>query len=286
MHLFFQELINGLVVGSLYALVALGLALVYGTMGIPNFAHGHLYMLGAYVAFFGVTIVHIGYWPAMLLAVVVLAALGVLLERVVFRPLRDAPEVNTIIAAVGVLFFLQTLAQVFFGADFRVLPTPYEGVVRFAGLSATGQQLIVIAAAAVLMVLLFLFLKRTLTGATIEAVAQNRAGAALVGIDTDRVSMMVFAISAGLAAAAATLIASISLLSPTMGFSVILKAFAVIVLGGMGSIPGAIAGAFILAFAESFGGTYISTSYQDVIAFAVLVIILAVKPTGLFAKGT
>ena len=138
MHLFFQELINGLVVGSLYALVALGLALVYGTMGIPNFAHGHLYMLGAYVAFFGVTIVHIGYWPAMLLAVVVLAALGVLLERVVFRPLRDAPEVNTIIAAVGVLFFLQTLAQVFFGADFRVLPTPYEGVVRFAGLSATG----------------------------------------------------------------------------------------------------------------------------------------------------
>ncbi len=286
MHLFFQELLNGLVVGSLYALVALGLALVYGTMGIPNFAHGHLYMLGAYVAFFGVTIVHIGYWPAMLLAVVVLAALGVLLERIVFRPLRDAPEVNTIIAAIGVLFFLQTLAQVLFGADFRVLPTPYEQVVHVAGLTATEQQLIVIAAAAVLMVLLFLFLKRTLTGATIEAVAQNRAGAALVGIDTDRVSMLVFGISAGLAAAAATLIASISLLSPTMGFSVILKAFAVIVLGGMGSIPGAIVGAFILALAESFGGTYISTSYQDVIAFAVLVIILAVKPTGLFAKGT
>jgi branched-chain amino acid transport system permease protein len=286
LHLFFQELINGLVVGSLYALVALGLALVYGTMGIPNFAHGHLYMLGAYVAFFGVTVVHIGYWPALLLAVAVLAALGVLLERVVFRPLRSAPEVNAIIAAVGVLFFLQTLAQVWFGADFRVLPTPYDHVVHLGGFVATQQQLVVIAAAAVLMVLLFLFLKRTLVGATIEAVAQNRAGAALVGIDTDRVSMLVFGISAGLAAAAATLIASISLISPTMGFSVILKAFAVIVLGGMGSIPGAIVGAFILAFAESFGGTYVSTSYQDVIAFAVLAIILAVKPTGLFAKGT
>ncbi len=287
MHLFFQELINGLVVGSLYALVALGLALIYGTMGIPNFAHGHLYMLGAYVAFFGVTVAHVGYWPALLLAVVVLALLGVLLERLVFRPLRDAPEVNAVIAAVGVLFFLQTLAQVWFGGDFRVLPTPYDHVVQLgAGLIATQQQLIVIAAAALLMVLLFLFLKRTLTGATIEAVAQNRAGAALVGIDTDRVSMLVFAISAGLAAAAATLIASISLLSPTMGFSVILKAFAVIVLGGMGSIPGAIVGAFILAFAESFGGAYISTSYQDVIAFAVLAFILAVKPTGLFAKGT
>ncbi|MDP9095372.1 MAG: branched-chain amino acid ABC transporter permease [Pseudomonadota bacterium] len=286
MHLFFQELINGLVVGSLYALVALGLALIYGTMGIPNFAHGHLYMLGAYVAFAGVTIAHIGYWPALVLAVVVLAAIGVLLERVVFRPLRNAPEVNTIIAAVGVLFFLQTLAQVWFGGDFRVLPTPYDHVVHLGDFVATQQQLIVIAAAAVLMVLLFLFLKRTLLGATVEAVAQNRAGAALVGIDTERVSMLVFGISAGLAAAAATLIASISLISPTMGFSVILKAFAVIVLGGMGSIPGAIVGAFILAFAESFGGAYISTSYQDVIAFAVLAFILAVKPTGLFAKGT
>lgn len=286
MHLFFQELLNGLVVGSLYALVALGLALIYGTMQVPNFSHGHLYMLGAYVAFFGVTVAHIGYWPAMLLAIVVLALVGIVLERLVFRPLRDAPEVNTIIAAVGVLFFLQTLAQVWFGGDFRVLPTPYDHAIHPFGLTVTYQQLIVIVAAAVLMVLLFFFLKRTLTGATIEAVAQNRAGAALVGIDTDRVSMMVFAISAAMAAAAATLIASISLISPSMGFTVILKAFAIVVLGGMGSVPGAIVGAYILALAESFGGAYISTSYQDVIAFGILVLILAVRPTGLFAKGT
>jgi branched-chain amino acid transport system permease protein len=286
MHLFFQELLNGLVVGSLYALVALGLALIYGTMQVPNFAHGHLYMLGAYVAFFGVTVAHIGYWPSMLLAIVVLALVGILLERLVFRPLSNAPEVNTIIAAVGVLFFLQTLAQVWFGGDYRVFPSPYDKVVHFAGLVATQQQLIIIVAAAVLMVALFWFLKRTLTGATIEAVAQNRAGAALVGIDTNRVSMMVFAISAGLAAAAATLIASISLISPSMGFTVILKAFAIIVLGGMGSVPGAIIGAYILAFAESFAGTYISSNYQDAIAFGVLVLILTFKPTGLFAKGT
>jgi branched-chain amino acid transport system permease protein len=286
MHLFFQELLNGLVVGSLYALVALGLALIYGTMQVPNFAHGHLYMLGAYVAFFGVTVAHIGYWPAMLLAIVVLALVGIVLERLVFRPLSNAPEVNTIIAAVGVLFFLQTLAQVWFGGDYRVFPSPYDRVVHFAGLVATQQQLIIIVAAAVLMVALFWFLKRTLTGATIEAVAQNRAGAALVGIDTNRVSMMVFAISAGLAAAGATLIASISLISPSMGFTVILKAFAIIVLGGMGSVPGAIIGAYILAFAESFAGTYISSNYQDAIAFGVLVLILTFKPTGLFAKGT
>jgi len=107
---FLSLLGDGLALGAVYALVALGLALIYGTMQVPNFAHGHLYMLGAYVAFFGVTVAHIGYWPAMLLAIVVLAAVGVVLERLVFRPLRDAPEVNTIIAAVGVLFFLQTLA--------------------------------------------------------------------------------------------------------------------------------------------------------------------------------
>lgn len=286
MHLFFQELLNGLVVGSIYALVALGLALVYGTMGIPNFAHGHLYMLGAYVAFFGVTVAQIGYWPSMLLAIVVLAAVGVVLERLVFRPLQKAPEVNAIIAAVGVLFFFEAVARVFFGANFRELKSPYDRVVQFAGLVTTQQRLIVMAAAALLMIGLFLFLKRTLLGATIEAVAQNRRGAALVGINADRVQMLVFAISAGLAAAAATLIASINLIFPSMGSIVILKAFAIIVLGGMGSIPGAIIGAFILAFAESFGATYISTSYQDVIAFALLVIILTVRPTGLFAKGT
>ncbi|MBC5810140.1 MAG: branched-chain amino acid ABC transporter permease [Candidatus Eremiobacteraeota bacterium] len=286
MHLFFQELLNGLVVGSIYALVALGLALVYGTMEIPNFAHGHLYMLGAYAAFFGVTVAHIGYWPAMLFAVAVLAALGVVLERLVFRPLRGAPPVNAVIAAVGVLFFLEAFARLAFGADFRVLPTPYDHVVRVAGLVATQQQLIVIAAAALLMGGLFFFLKRTLAGATIEAVAQDRLGAALVGIDADKVSMLVFAISGGLAAAAATLIASISLIYPSMGFTVILKAFAVIVLGGMGSVPGAIVGAFILALAESFGATYISTSYQDVIAFSLLIVILTFRPTGLFARRT
>ena len=284
MHLFLQELVNGVVLGSIYALVAVGLALIYGTMRIPNFAHGHLYMLGAYAAFFGVTVLHVGYWPAMLLAALVLALVGVALERLVFRPLRDGPEVNTVIAAVGVLFFLQAAAQAAFGADFRVLPTPYDEALHFAGLVATQQQLIVVAAAAVLMVALFLFLKRTLMGATIEAVAQDRDGAALVGIDADRVGAIVFGLSAALAAIAATLIASINLIYPAMGFPVLLKAFAIVVLGGMGSVAGAVVGAFVLAFAESFGATYISTNYQDVIAFSVLVIILAVRPTGLFSR--
>ena len=285
MHFFLQEVLNGLVLGSIYALVALGLALVYGTMGIPNFAHGHLYMLGAYAAFAAITALHAPYWPAMLLAILALAALGALVERVVFRPLRNAPEVNTIMAAIGLLFFLEAVARAIWGSDFRVLPTPYDSVVSIFGLTATQQQLIVIVAAAVLMAALFWFLKKTLVGSTIEAVAQSRAGASLVGIDPDRVATLVFAISAGLAAAAATLIASINLIFPEMGFVVLLKAFAVIVLGGMGSIPGAIVGAFVLAFAESFSAAYISTSYQDVVAFGLLVLILTFRPTGLFTSN-
>lgn len=282
---FLQELLNGLVLGSIYALVALGLALVYGTMKIPNFAHGQLYMLGAYAAFSAITYLHAPYWPAMLLAIVALAAFGVALERVVFRPLRDAPDVNAIIAAIGALSFLGAAARLIWGADYRVLPTPYDNPVSFAGLITTQQRLIVIVAAFAMMAALYWFLKRTLLGATIEAVAQNRLGAALVGIDTDRVSSLVFAISAALAAAGATLIASINLISPEMGSSILLKAFAVIVLGGMGSIPGAIVGAFILAMAESFSSAYISTSYQDVVAFALLVAILTLRPTGLFNES-
>lgn len=285
MQLFFQEALNGLVLGSIYALVALGLALVYGTMQIPNFAHGHLYMLGAYAAFFAITVMHAPYWPAMLFAVVILAGIGVLLERVVFRQLRGAPDVNAVIAAIGVLFTLESIARLIWGSDFRVLPTPYDHPVNFFGLEASQQQLIVVLATAVLVAALYWFLKRTLTGATIEAVSQSRIGASLVGIDANRVNMLVFAISAGLAAAAATLIASINLIFPEMGFVVLLKAFAIIVLGGMGSIPGAIAGAFILSFAESFSAAYISASYQDVVAFAILVVILTVKPTGLFARA-
>ena len=278
-------MLNGLVLGSIYALVALGLALVYGTMQIPNFAHGHVYMLGAYVAFFAIGTLHAPYWIAMLVAAAVLAVVGGGLYRIVFRPLRDAPQVNAIIAAIGVLFFFESVARLIWGSDFRVLPTPYDHPVNFLGLEATQQQLIVIVAAFALMGALFWFLKRTLIGATIEAVAQSRIGASLVGIDADRVATIVFAISAALAAAAATLIASINLIFPEMGFVVLLKAFAAIVLGGMGSIPGAIAGAFILAFAESFSSAYVSTSYQDAIAFALLVASLTIRPTGLFASA-
>lgn len=286
MELFFQQLINGLVVGSVYSLVALGLTLVYGTMEIPNFAHGHLYMLGAYITLFMMTLYGISYWPAILISVAVLAVIGVVLERVVFYPLRHAPPVNAMIAALGVMLFLEAVARALWGADFRRMPSPYSGeVVQFFGLNVTQQRLIVIGSALVIMAALYWFLKRTTLGSAIEAVAQNREGALLVGIDIHKITMLTFGLSSALAATAASLVSPINLIFPAMGMMVILKAFAIIVLGGMGSVPGAIAGGYILALAESFGGTYVSSNYTDVIAFALLVIILAVRPTGLFSKG-
>ncbi|HEV2149451.1 MAG TPA: branched-chain amino acid ABC transporter permease [Longimicrobiaceae bacterium] len=286
MTLFLQQLVNSVALGSIYGLVALGLTLVYGVLRIPNFAHGALYMVGAYATFFFATAHGLSYVAAVGASVLVLALLGAVLERLVFHPLRHAPHLHSMIAALGVLLFLQAGAQLLWGADFRRLPAPAEGVVEIFGLAVAAQRLVVIAAAVAVMAGLYLFLKRTATGAAIEAVAQDREGALLVGIDTRRIAMLTFAVSAGLAAVAASLVAPLNLIYPTMGEVVNLKAFVIIILGGMGSIPGAIVGAYLLAAAEVFGGTYLSSAFAELIGFAVLVAVLAVRPTGLFAKGT
>lgn len=285
MTLFFQQLINGISLGSVYGLVALGLTLVFGVLRIPNFSHGALYMVGAYVTYFSLTSFGLPYIAAIAISAVVLAAAGVLLERLVFHPLRDMPHTHAMIGSIGVLLFLTSGAQLLFGADFRRLQSPYEGTVSLFGLGVNQQRLIIIVTALVVMAGLYLFLKKTVPGQTIEAIEQDRIGASLVGIDANRVSMMTFAISAGLAAVAASLVAPINLISPTMGDVVNLKAFAIIILGGMGSVPGAIIGGFALALAETFGSTYVSADFGELVGFLFLVVVLAVRPTGLFSKG-
>jgi branched-chain amino acid transport system permease protein len=190
------------------------------------------------------------------------------------------------IAAIGIMLFLEAGAQALFGADFHRMPTPYGQVVEVFGLTAPLQRLLIIAGAFGLMVLLHLFLNHTVLGSTIVAMAQNRDGAALVGIDATRVTLLVFAISGALAAIAAVLYAPINLVYPSMGNLVITKAFVIIILGGMGSFPGAIVGGLIIGMAESFGGFYFSTDYKDIIAFVLLVVILSFRPQGLFTpKG-
>lgn len=283
--LFAQQILNGLVTGSVYSLVALGLTLIYGTMQVPNFAHGHLYMLGAYVSYTLVTTAGLNYWAAMAVSVVALALVGAGLERLVFRPLRRAPHLNSMIAALGVMLFLEAAAQIIWGEEFRHMDSPYAGIASVFGLLVTEHRLILVGAAAALMAGLLLFLTRTVAGSAIRATAQNPEGALLVGIDTNRVAMMTFAISAALAAVAGSLVAPISLVYPSMGTMVTLKAFAIVVVGGMGSVPGALAGGYLLALAESLGGTYISATYQDLVAFVVLALVFTFKPSGLFREA-
>ena len=279
-----QQLFNALALGGVYALVALGLTLVYGVMKIPNFAHGGLYMLGAYLSYAGISSLGLGYVPALLLSAVVVALLAALMERVIFFPLRNAPHVQPMIAALGVLFFLEAGVQLIWGADFKQVAEPIPGILNIGGVTITWQRLIVLIASVLAMLGLNFFLRRTLTGATIEAMAQNREGARLVGINTGRVGMLTFAISGALAAIGASLIAPIVSVTPAMGEIMNLKVFAIIILGGMGSIPGAIVGAFLLAFAEVFGG-YINLDFAEVIGFAVLVVVLAIRPQGLFRRA-
>jgi branched-chain amino acid transport system permease protein len=280
-----QQVLNGLTLGGIYSLVALGLTLVYGILHVPNFAHGAFYMVGAFVSFSLMTSWGLHYWLAMLGSAAAVAALAVLAERLVFHPLRHASGLHPMIAAIGLLLFLEAGAQALWGADFHRMPTPYTGIVDLAGATAPVQRLLISGASFALMALLHLFLTRTVTGSTIIAMAQNREGASLVGIDANRVAMLTFAISGVLAAVAATLYAPINLVYPAMGHLVITKAFVIIILGGMGSVPGAIVGGLIIGFAESFGAFYVSTDYKDIIAFVALVVILSLRPQGLFTQG-
>ncbi|GIO22564.1 branched-chain amino acid ABC transporter permease [Oceanobacillus sp. J11TS1] len=285
MEILIQQLFNGLTIGSIYSLVALGLTLVYGILHIPNFAHGAIYMIGGYITLTMMTYVGVNYWISIAVSIIVVGVLSVLMERLVFHPLRNTIIINNKIAAIGILLFLEALAQLIWGADFRQMSSPYNQVLNLFGVTFTVQRLLIIVAAIVVMVLLYLFLKKTFIGRTIIAMSQNREGAFLVGINANKVAMLTFFVAGALAAIAASLTSPINLVFPGMGHLVILKAFVIIIIGGMGSIPGAILGGYLLGFTESIGATYISGDYKDIIAFILLIIILTIKPNGIFAKG-
>ena len=285
MELFVQQLVNGLTLGSVYVLVGLGLTLVYGILHVPNFAHGALYMLGGYLTLIVMTSVGVHYFLAMFVSMVIIAFLAMLMERFVFHPLREAPPIHDKIAAIGLMLFFESLVLIIWGPEYRRMSTPYGGTLDIAGLTITTQRIMVIIASLAVMVLLYLFLKKTMIGSSIIAMAQNREGAYLVGINANMVAMMTFAISGAMAAIAASLASPINLVFPSMGHLVLLKAFVIVISGGMGSIPGAIIGGYILGMAESLGATYISNDYKDLIAFVLLVIIMTIRPRGLFAKG-
>lgn len=285
MELLLQQLFNGLTLGSVYILVAIGLTLVFGILHVPNFAHGALYLIGGYLTLMAMKGLGVHYFVAIIISMVSVAFIAILMERLVFNPLRNAPAIHDKIAAIGMVLFFDALVSLIWGNEYQRMITPYGDTVTVFGIATSYQRILVIVVAVVVVILLQLFLKKTMIGASIIAMAQNREGAFLVGINANAVAMMTFAISGALAAIAASISSPINLVFPSMGHIVILKAFVVVIIGGMGSVPGAIIGGLILGISESLGATYISNDYKDMIAFLLLIIIMTVRPKGLFAKG-
>ncbi len=281
MSFFFNQIIIGIQLGSQYVLVALGLTLIFGILDISHFAHGSMYMIGAYMLYIVMVLGGINYWLALVICMAALSIAGVLVERVVYRPLRGQPSINSFIASIGLILVLETLVR---GINNNALsvPKPIDRTFSFLGMTMEAQRLVVIVGAIVFIILLQLFIKRTRLGTAIEAMAQDREGASLVGISVNRMSALTFAIATALAAAAAGLMAPMAFVSPGMGSVLVLKAFVIVVIGGLGSMKGAIFGGYILGIMEALAIAYVSSAYKDVFAFGVLIIILAIRPTGLF----
>ncbi len=278
-----QLVLNALHSSSLYALVALGLTLILGVLDIADFAQGALYMVGAYVAFFATSSFGLSFFIALPLAMIVASLLSATNYVAVYRPLRRFSGATTFIAALGLLLILQNLALLAFGADFRLVRNPLAGVrFQIAGASWTGYQALLAGTVIVLVALVWVFLKRTPVGKALRAVSQNRKGALVVGLDPFRVEMTAFLLAGALAGAAGTLSSAVNAFDPSIAAIVVIKAFAIVIFGGMGSVPGAILGALIVGLAENLTGGLLSVQYAELTAFVLMVVVLLVRPRGLF----
>lgn len=288
--MFLQQLINGLSLGSIYALIALGYTMVYGIIKLINFAHGDVMMMGAYAGYFvlmalGANV--LGLSCAFLVSMIFCAVLSLLIERFAYRPLRNAPRLNSLITAIAVELILQNVMRVlpFVGPNPRQYPTMELKNFALGSVSISNLQLIVIVSSAILMVLLHLLVNYTKTGKAMRAVSYDMGAASLMGISVNKIISITFVIGSVLAAAAGVLYATAyPQIDPMMGYMPGLKAFVAAVLGGIGSIPGAMVGGVILGIAETLTKGFISSQYADAISFSILIVILLVKPTGLFGK--
>lgn len=282
-----QQIVNGLVLGSTYTLIALGLTMIYGILGIVNWAHGELYMLGAFVGLYLVATLKLPFLAGLVGAMFIMAAFGVILERLVFRPLRRAPEMNMIIGTLGISIFLMNASIVLFSPNPVRFPTEYSNeYLSFLGISITVQRLLVFVVAIALIIGLNYLIKYTTIGKAMRACEQNPDAAQLMGISINRISLITCAIGSALAASAGTLVGPIFLVSPTMGLAAITKVFAVVILGGMGNVKGAIWASFILGLAESLTAGFLSSYYKDIVTFLILITVLVIKPQGIFGNNT
>lgn len=292
-----QQVINGLTLGSVYAIIALGYTMVYGILELINFAHGEIYMLGAYlgIIFLGIFTslgltafsMPLAVFLTVVLAVFFCSAYGFTMEKVAYKPLRNAPRLSPLISAIGVSIFLQNFVMITQGATDKVFPYQFGGKhLHLMKAEFTLLQAVIIVVSAVLMIGLHMF-QKTRMGKAMRAAAQDKTMAALVGINVDSIISLTFIIGAGLAAVAGVMVASYyGLVNHFIGYVAGIKAFTAAVLGGIGSIPGAMLGGIILGLIESTGAAYISSEYKDAYAFIILIIILLIKPSGIMGRHT
>ncbi len=283
---FFQQLLNGLNQGAIYALIALGYTMVYGIAKMLNFAHGDVIMVGAYTLFVTMGTMGLPAYLGVILSIVFCAVLGVVLEKIAYKPLRGSSPLAVLITAIGVSYFLQSLALLIFGSQQQKvesvvnLPSVYLGAVELSGESIATLGITII-----IMVALTLFIKKTKTGRAMLALSEDRGAAQLMGINVNRTISITFAIGSGLAAVAGALfVSSYGFVGPYTGSLPGIKAFVAAVLGGIGSIPGAMLGGILLGIIESFSKAYISTQLSDAIVFGVLILVLLVRPSGLLGR--
>lgn len=281
-----QHLLNGLLLGSTYSLLGIGLTLIFGLMNVVNFAHGEFYTLGAYATFAALTLASVPFVPAIPLAIVVGAAVGALCERVLLKPLRGASIDTTMLVMIGVWIALQNAELLGWGGVAKSVPTPFPtSPVVLGPVSVAPLRIFVFVTAALLILGAHLLLARTKLGKAMRATFQDRETAALMGVSIDRIYTVTFAFGAGLAAAAGALLGPVFLVYPAMGDLASLKAFSVVILGGLGNFAGAAVGGLLLGVAEELGAGYISSGYRDAVGFVIIVAMLLVRPSGLFARA-
>lgn len=281
-----QHLLNGVLIGCAYALIAIGLTMIFGVMNIANFAHGEFYMMGGFAAFYLVSLLKLNYFIALPLAVLLVVMLAIVIQQAIFKRLRDAPVMTTTLVTIGLSILLEHLALLLWGPQPQAVPTPFPTKpLSFFGIYTTPLYLFSMAVTAALIVVGHVLIQRTRMGKAMRATFQNREAAALVGVRIDRVYLYAFTFGAALAAAAGAVLGGFIPVEPTMGGIATLKAFVVVILGGMGSFVGAIVGGLLLGLAEALGAGYFSTGWKDAIGFVAVILVLLFRPDGLFKRA-